>query len=270
MTTTNGTMNSLLKDREETIVPTPHLSYSRLSKYLLCPEQYRLYYVENWRPRIPSASLVFGQIIHQALAVLFQRQGDPVKFFQTIWEQVKKIDLNYNQRESWEKLNTIGPILLGKFVQEEFPKLGQVQGIEQPFELTITNLVLPFVGVVDLKAELEGRPTVIDFKTSASSYDTHEVLLSDQLTAYQLAAPEAQQLALCVFVKNKKPKIEWHIAKRNGRQLTEFLAKAGLISGDIRQNRFYKRPGRRCGWCDYLPICLGDKKKAQETLIQTA
>jgi hypothetical protein len=42
----------------------PYLSHSRVSRYLQCPEQYRLYYVENLRPRIPAASLIFGQVIH--------------------------------------------------------------------------------------------------------------------------------------------------------------------------------------------------------------
>ena len=41
---------------------TRYLSHSRVSKYLHCPEQYRLYYVEHLRPRFPAASLVFGAI----------------------------------------------------------------------------------------------------------------------------------------------------------------------------------------------------------------
>ena len=59
-----------LNDREEEVVPrtTPHLSHSRISRYLHCPEQYRLYYLEGLRPRVPSASLVFGQVVHQALS----------------------------------------------------------------------------------------------------------------------------------------------------------------------------------------------------------
>ena len=40
---------------------TPHLSYSRLQKYLTCPEQYRLHYIEKFRPKVESASLVLAQ-----------------------------------------------------------------------------------------------------------------------------------------------------------------------------------------------------------------
>ena len=31
--------------------PAPHLSHSRINRYLTCPEQYRLYYVEKLRPK---------------------------------------------------------------------------------------------------------------------------------------------------------------------------------------------------------------------------
>jgi hypothetical protein len=36
-----------------------------------------VYYIENLRPRIHSASLVFGQIVHQALAAFFRTGADP-------------------------------------------------------------------------------------------------------------------------------------------------------------------------------------------------
>lgn len=39
----------------------PHLSFSQINRYLTCPEQYRLYYVEGWRRKVPSASLIFAR-----------------------------------------------------------------------------------------------------------------------------------------------------------------------------------------------------------------
>ena len=57
----------------------PHLSHSRLQRYLFCPEQYRLYYVESLRPKVPPAGMVFGQarrprwlteLVHAALRTL--------------------------------------------------------------------------------------------------------------------------------------------------------------------------------------------------------
>ena len=262
-------IDSVLKERGEVAAfHTPHLSYSRINRYLHCPEQYRLYYVENLRPRSPSASLVFGQILHQALAFFFQKQGDAVAFFQKAWGEAKHVELKYSQRESWQKLQARGPALLEKFFREEVPRLENVTASEKVFELNITSLDLPFIGVIDLIADLDGKRTVVDFKTSGSAYEDHEAVLSDQLTAYQLAEPDAEQTALCVLIKTKEPKIEWHLAKREGSQLLEFLSKAELIAHEIAAGHFYKRPGKWCSWCDYQPVCTGDAQNAKETLVQ--
>ena len=117
---------------------------------------------------------------------------------------------------------------------------------------------------------MDDRLTVIDFKTAGSDYEDHEAALSDQLTAYALAEPEAQQVALCILVKTKEPRIEWHFAKRSADTLAEYLDKVRLVSDDIAAGKFYKRPGKHCAWCDFLPVCLGDKRKAQETLVRIA
>ena len=259
----------LIKDREEGVpIKAPYLSYSRINRYLLCPEQYRLYYIENLRLRVPSASLVFGKIIHQALAFLFRSGEDPVEYFIGQWKLLQEEELDYGSKESWEKLLTCGKALLEKFLKEELPRLANVKASEKVFELNITTLDLPFIGVIDLVADLDKKSTVVDFKTAASAYQRHEVVLSDQLTAYQLAEPDARQSALCVFVKTKEPKIEWYLSRRTGNHLVEFLDKANLVSHEISAGHFYKRPGKWCSWCDYLPVCLGDKQKTKETLVQ--
>jgi len=170
--------------------PIPFLSHSRVSRYLHCPEQYRLYYIERLRPRAPHASLVFGQYVHEAIAVLLRSQGDPVAFFDNAWKEVRQLDVTYG-RESWEKLRVSGNQLVEKFVREELHRLGTVQAVEQIFTLAITCLDVPFVGVIDLVGEVDGASTVVDFKTAASRYEAHEVMLSDQLTAYSSRSPGA-------------------------------------------------------------------------------
>lgn len=263
-------IEKLLTEKEEAVRHNgpPHLSHSRISRYLLCPEQYRLYYLENLRPRLYSASLVFGQAVHQALAMFFRTGADPAGSFTTFWKEAGQVDLRYGVRESWDRLNATGAALLGKFVAEELPRIASVSGTEKSFELGISEIDRPFVGVIDLIAEIDGKRTVIDFKTAASSYAEHEVKLSDQLTAYQLAEPEAERMALCVLVKTKDPKIEWHVSERNPADLVEYLAKAGHVAREIGRNRFFKRPGLWCTWCDFLPVCLRDQKTIQETLVR--
>lgn len=248
----------------------PHLSYSRINRYLLCPEQYRLYYVENLRPVVPAASLLFGQIMHQALAVFFSECSDAIGFFQEAWDEAREMELRYVHQETWKKLEERGRKLLHKFLTEELWRIGEVRASEKVFELSITNLDLPLIGVVDLVAEFDKKLTVIDFKTSSSSPQDYEAHLSDQLTAYQLAEPEAEQSALCMFMKTKESKIDWHVSQRSGDQLNEFLRKAEIIGRGIAERLFYRRSGKWCSWCDYLAVCLGDEQRVRETLAQAA
>jgi len=149
-------------------------------------------------------------------------------------------------------------------------RITRIEAVEQGFSLTVTSLGVPFVGVVDLVAHLDGKRTVIDFKTAARDYEEHTVVLSDQLTAYALAKPEAEQVALCVFAKGATPRVEWHLARREGPQIAEYLRKATVVGHAIGAGHFYKRPGWWCAGCDYLPACLGDQRKVEETLARVA
>lgn len=265
-------MNDRPPDTPRTALPfsAPHLSHSRVNRYLHCPEQYRLYYLEGLRPRVPSASLVFGQIVHQALAHLFQSRGDPVQFFLESWQGVSDLEIQYSRSDSCEKLRASGEALLTKFVEEELPRISDVEASERPFTLNVTSLGLPFVGVIDLLAAVDGERTVVDFKTSGSRYAEHQARMSDQLTAYHLAEPEVERSALCVLVKTKEPQIEWQATSREPSALADYLVKAGLVAHEIEAGRFFKRPGMWCSWCDFLPICAGQHAKAEETLVQAA
>jgi len=257
-----------LVSRNDGSNPRAYLSHSRVSKYLMCPEQYRLYYVENFRPKVPSASLEFGQAIHSSLASAFLEGHYAVSEFIKRWDAVKGTKLRYPFRESWGRLRERGIALLEEFMQGHFDRLTNVQACESDFELKVSNLDVPFVGVIDLVAELDGKLTVVDFKTSGSKYQGFEAALSDQLSAYLLAEPQAQQTALCVLVKTAEPKIEWFVSNRSGADLTSYLQKVSLVGHQITGRQFYKRPGKWCAYCDFLPICLGDHERAKETLVQ--
>ncbi len=249
---------------------TPHLSFSRINRYLTCPEQYRLYYLENLRPKVESANLAFGAMIHVALAEFFRQGLDPSESFLKEWDNLKTVALDYGARESWESLREKGEKLLRRFLLMEAPKLKQVLGVERKFEVAVTTLAEPFIGIVDLYAVLDGKRTIVDFKTASSGYEDHEVALSDQLTAYFLGEPEAAQVAYCVLVKTKEPRIEWHLSQRNPAHLAEFLDKVRIVAADIRAGRFYKRPGKHCAWCDFLPVCMGEEKRVWESLVMVA
>ena len=212
--------------------------------------------------------MLFGALMHVALADFFREGISPTATFKREWQNLKDIELHYGNRDSWESLGGKGEKLLEKFLREEIAKIQKVYGVEKKFELAVTTIALPFIGAVDLNAQMEGQTTIVDFKTAASDYDEHEVVLSDQLTAYWLADPTADRVAYCVLAKTKEPMIQWHFGKRGATDLQEFLTKVRLVLDDIGAGKFYKRPGKHCRYCDFLPVCVGDQQKVKETLIR--
>ena len=261
-----------LEEKDDRVIGdhTPYLSYSRINRYFTCPESYRLYYVERLRLKIPKAALVFGSLIHLALAHLFNEKAEPMKFFTEVWDGLQQFELTYGKKDSWEKLRKCGEGLLQKFVTQELPRIRSVKAVEKRFQLNISNLDLPVVGVIDLVADVDGKDKVVDFKTADKTYGPSDIELSDQLTTYEIAEPEVPDLALCVLIKTAEPKIEWYPTQRGPERLTEFLRKAAYAAREIKAGEFYKRSGVHCSWCDFLPVCLGDRKKVEETLVKVA
>jgi hypothetical protein len=71
-----------LEEKDDRIVKehTPYLSFSRINRYLTCPESYRLHYIEGLRLKIPKATLVFGSLIHLSLAHCSTRRPNRLNF----------------------------------------------------------------------------------------------------------------------------------------------------------------------------------------------
>jgi hypothetical protein len=211
---------------------------------------------------------LFGQLQHEALACLLKHKADPVAIFLAQWETARDAELAYGKRQTWETLRDKGQLLLEKFLAEELPQVGKVKAVEQEFQLNISGLDFPFIGIIDLVSETNGLTSITDFKTAAAAYAGHEAIMSDQLTAYQMAVPEAEKLRLCILIKTKVPRIEWHVSYRSGERLVEYLTKVKLVTKQIQAGHFYKRPGQWCTSCDYLPHCLGDRQKTKQTLVR--
>lgn len=63
------------------------LSHSSVSRYLKCPESYKLHYVKKLRPTVTSAALAFGSALDEAFNSLLLKDGkDPFEVFLARWE----------------------------------------------------------------------------------------------------------------------------------------------------------------------------------------
>ncbi len=59
----------------------------------------------------------------------------------------------------------------------------------------------------------------------------------------------------------------FNFAERSANDRAEYVEKIRLVSRDIAAGIFYKRPGKHCAYCDFLPLCIGHQKAARETLV---
>jgi len=62
--------------------------------------------LENFRPRVVSASLVFGSVMHLALAEYFRQGHDPAASFEREWQALKGIEMRYSRKETWDFLHS--------------------------------------------------------------------------------------------------------------------------------------------------------------------
>ncbi len=106
--------------------------------------------------------MVFGALIHVAIADLFRTGEDPVEHFRRDWENLKEAQMRYKKRESWRDFHAKGQKLLEKFLAEEAPKIRKAFGIERKFELRVTVLIPRLSGPsISLPKSMIGQPSSI-------------------------------------------------------------------------------------------------------------
>jgi CRISPR/Cas system-associated exonuclease Cas4 (RecB family) len=255
------------------------LSHSKVNKYDFCPRAYRYYYIEGWKPKVKKPALLFGEAVDSAISAFFKIGNDPVMVFETAWRGLKESPIEWGKRNSWEGLLGIGKTLIERFVAEEALRFTEVVPENVQRRLTADLPAgqagldgLTVVGYPDLYGRVDGRITLVDFKTAQSSYDPDEVQLNEQLTAYWwlLLANglPVDRVAFCVLLKLKEPRIEWHFAVRTQEEIAEYQDKLRLLATDIERGRFPKKTSSCGQWggCEYLPLCLGHEVRIRETL----
>lgn len=60
---------------------TNKLSYSQVSRYTMCGESYRLYYIERIRPKVTTGALLFGSALDQGINILLEGKDSAEETF---------------------------------------------------------------------------------------------------------------------------------------------------------------------------------------------
>jgi hypothetical protein len=250
-------------------------SHTQVSNYIGCPRRYRFRYFDGWEELANRASLVFGRVFEQALANHFQGKCATESFLQ-LWAQYRDGDLEYGFGDCWEKLAEEGRQLLERFVSDSRVEVSSPEDLQVKYQRRIGPRD-EFVAYLDAVGQLDGVRCIIDWKTSGASYPnspTGLVALDQQLVAYSWAT-RIPEVALVVFVRKKKPEIQYLRATVSEAQRLDYGRTVDAAVAAIRQARFEPRPGIRfpnnnCLSCSYIGLCLGRQELVVDRLQRKA
>jgi PD-(D/E)XK nuclease superfamily len=132
-----------------------------------------------------------------------------------------------------------------------------------------------FVSYIDAIGELDGKPCLIDWKTTTSRYsEDPEGLLSldPQLICYSWISG-IPDVAFIVFVRKQLPEIQYLKATISDEQRREFgrLVESTikqLESGHFSSHSGIRFPQNGCVSCPHLGLCLDNQRLIETNLVR--
>lgn len=264
-------------------------SHSRVHTYEQCPQMYEFRYIHKLRPEETSSNLIFGGAIHSAIeaSVLAHADFEPLPdedvsavFVEAFNAAIEGKEITYAKGFDAEIMAKMGAEISVEF-NEVWPTFGLTPLLDENgrplMEQKLTAAIaddIALLGYPDLVAINEaGEIVIIDFKAPRSESSADFVLLSEQLTAYQilvdsiaesLGINKVDKLGYLELKKNKTnrvprvtpPKL---VSRRAPAQVQAYVQKLKWIKSDIDNARFPQRPmmafNSPCSMCDYCQIC---------------
>jgi len=249
-------------------------SYTQISNYLRCPRSYRYRYLDGWREKDTRAAMVFGRCFEKALAAYFEKQDCTVALFKE-WEAFRDTPFQYKKGESWDRFLHQGVHLLEMFVRDDRVSVPCPEGNLQQKLIRKLAKGNEFVSYIDAIGELDGKPCLIDWKTTTSRYSEEpEGLLSldPQLICYSWISG-IPDVAFVVFVRKQVPEIQYLKATISEEQRKEFGRLVETTIGQLESGQFSSHSGIRfpqngCMSCSHLGLCLDNQQLVEANLIR--
>lgn len=152
--------------------------------------------------------------------------------------------------------------LMLKVFHDAFDPAVQIVGIEEFFEVSISNTVPVFQGYIDLIDESpSGKISIVDLKTAARKPTKAQAASNLQLTAYTLGAealgfdPEQLTLRLDVVTKTKNPELVRYETTRTRQERERFVKLVKTVWSAIERHAFYPKEDWQCSQCAWADHC---------------
>ncbi|HAK87650.1 MAG: hypothetical protein A2X55_09010 [Nitrospirae bacterium GWB2_47_37] len=240
-----------------------YLTASSLKDFRTCGEKGRLSHIERIRLNRKKSSTEFGKACHAAVEKFYGSGDHPADTFSLLWQDERNIPDIYSGKDTHEGLLRTGSALMSLFLQDHERPMHPVY-LEKPWQCVVADEV-PFFGIIDydgLYGHGDDFSEVIDWKTSPCRYPDWKVHLDQQLTSYAYLKAVNQRMpdrvGFGVLVKKKRePDIRFLYSRRTKAHLRDWEKLVIQTWRDIHDGKLQKEPGDYCGYCDYLPLCLG-------------
>jgi len=246
-----------------------HFSYSQLNTYLMCPLRYKLQYVELIQPAFTTAALAFGSAVHEAVAAFYKqhllgeslRPDQMLDVYRQAWNSRNGADVRFFNGDGEESLREKALQLVTVFHQAFDPAV-EVLGMEEFFEVRLTESVPPFHGYIDLiELTPQGRTTIVDLKTAGRKLTKAQVKTNLQLTAYSIGAQALGfdsndlSLRLDVLTKTKNPEMTRYETTRTDQQRERFTRLTKHVWNSIERECWFPRQDWHCQQCAWAETC---------------
>jgi hypothetical protein len=249
-------------------------SYTQISQYLTCPRKYRHRYLDGWQEKDTRAALLFGRAFEQAIAALFRREDPTAALFEQ-WTPCKDMELSYSGNDTWDRMLQQGIQLIERFAQDGRVRVRHPRSNQQiQFTRTLRS-GNNFIAYVDAIGELDGKPCVLEWKTTSARYPDEPAgisALDPQLICYSWMTG-MDEVAQVVFVRKRLVEVQYLRATITEGQRQEF---ATLVEDTVRRiesGLFLPHSGIRfpqnpCTTCSFLGLCLDKRDLVEAALVR--
>lgn len=247
--------------------PRGHLSYSQIRTYLICPRKYQYAYIEEVTVPL-NDKLLLGSVFHIVLEWYFRErisgllpgQSEAEAFFVETFQGFCR-----EQPVRWDdprdQVHKRGLAFVRHFFSELAPQFNPLM-VEKELTAPLEGYPVELRGVIDL---VEQDLSITDFKTATARWSRNRALHSRlQMVIYHLLFEKNfgnanSRQRFCVVYSRKGNTVrsqfmEVDVAAEDREHLFRVIEH---VAEGIRDGRFPRNEGFRCGYCEFRDLCPG-------------
>ena len=254
----------------------PHVSYSQIRSYLMCPMKFWHNYTAKTEPSHRPLALVLGSAIHEALAAYYSHlQGTGQKITEAELLDVfrdridseldRPIPIKLPDEDGGAMLDQGVAMLRMFWAKADTPT---VLAVEQAFSVPLYDpqtgdvFTAPLIGAMDLIVQGSERPMVVEHKTSSKRYATWQLELETQPSVYKYACQQIgmgdPDLMYQLLIKSKTPTLQHCRIQRTDAHIREMMDTFSAVIRAIDAGIFFKNRSWACADCQYAWLCDGE------------